>query len=158
MRLSKICVKIVNSLEEARHMKILHLPLRFLGTYIVAFAIFLTFALLFQQSISADGPMGATVPYLSKIRASLGASVYFLIVSGYLAGYVVCCFLVKRMTERRTRILVGVGLFVITYFIFFVFMANTFHADEVVMFFLGCIGVIASDFLASIMLPASKTH
>jgi hypothetical protein len=62
------------------------------------------------------------------------------------------------MTERRTRILVGVGLFVITYFIFFVFMANTFHADEVVMFFLGCICVIASYFLASIILPASKTH
>lgn len=124
---------------------------RFPVVFILALAVLLALSLELHSLMDGYGQpvSGATV--FSRLQTGFVAAVYFLVLSGYLALFLLSYFLFTRKTNRRKRILVSTLGFVASYLFFSYSMADTFSTLEALLLVAGLISVVASDSFAELL-------
>lgn len=126
------------------------------ATYVAIFMLVLTallaLGLLFERVSSSD-QVSLT---LRAAKSSVGAAVYFLVISGFGFLYsLLCVALAQRLTAFQRRA-IGLALFSACFAMFFLLFADAWLKMQFVMLGVGVVSVLVADFCAGTVLTGSE--
>lgn len=131
--------------------------LRFPVVFVISLAMLLSLVVAALGAVDSAGLPRDAGDVFSGLRVGFVASVYFLVLSGYLAAFLVTYFAFARKVGVKQRRWISLGLFVVAYAVFFVLMGDSFSVRESYLLVAGSISVVISDLIAESLEQRDQT-